>query len=205
MSTQDPPHLHDAIEELQAVRLHLARAERLRGLRAASVAFAASAALLAGVVQECWIVDPAAERGAWLTLWLATAAVCGLFAGLEMILRARLAPAPPRAASGLRTWAWFSPSLFPGAVLTWLVFTRLPGHLWLLPGLWQLLFALGCFAAWRLLPRASWLVGAFFLVTGTTSLFAQDAALTPIAMAGPFAVGLAQLAVILQRSNAERS
>lgn len=198
-------HLADAAFELQAIRLHLARAERLRGVGALSVAVAAAGALLAGTLQWAWIADPHTTPRAWITLWTGTAMACGLFAVGETVWRAKPVSATGNPRPTPRSLASFAPSLLPGVVLTWLVATRLPGHLWLLPGLWQLLFGLGCFAAWRLLPRATWIVGAFFLASGTTCLFAQQAALTPWAMAGPFTVGLAALAAILRHSEAPQN
>lgn len=198
---QPHPDLQEALDELDAIHIHLARAERLRSLRARPVGFAAAAASVTGVLQSHWLDEPGAAPGRWLGLWLATAVVCAAVTVLEMLGHQRQLPDLERTPAHRRTWQQFTPSLFVGAVLTWLVAVRLPGHCWLLPGLWQLLFGLGCFAAWRVLPRPTWSVGALFLGSGTVCLWLGEAALRPLAMAGPFALGLALLAAILHRSR----
>ena len=56
-----------------------------------------------------------------------------------------------------------------------------PQSLWMLPGLWQVLYSLGIFASCRLLPRPMFGVAVFYLLTGLTTLaVAQgERALTP--------------------------
>ena len=89
------------------------------------------------------------------------------------------------------------PSLGVGALLTWFVAVRLPTLLWLLPGLWQLLFGLGNLAAHRLLPLPAVFVGFAYLATGTCCLWFGERALEPWAMGLPFAAGQLALAGIL--------
>ena len=207
MPDEDPMQLQDAAFELQAIRLHLARAERLRSVGALTAAVAAAGSLLAGFAQWACVQNPLAEPHAWIMLWTGTAAACGVFAIGESVrptCMGKNGPDRARQPASARSLTWFAPSVVPGAVLTWLIGARLPGHLWLLPGLWQLLFGLGCFAAWRRLPPATWIVGAFFLASGTTCLFLQQAALGPLAMAGPFTLGLGVLAAILRHHEAPR-
>ena len=91
----------------------------------------------------------------------------------------------------------FAPSLLVGAVVTWFVVDRIPHMLWLLPGLWQLLFGLGNLAAHRLLPTPAFAVGIMFVVTGACCLWLGPDALAPWAMGVPFATGQLALAAIL--------
>jgi hypothetical protein len=71
--------------------------------------------------------------------------------------------------------------------------------LWLLPGLWQIFFALGIFASARLLPRP--LIGAavFYLMTGLLCVICArgEHALSPWAMGLPFGIGQLGIAALL--------
>jgi hypothetical protein len=69
----------------------------------------------------------------------------------------------------------------------------------LLPGLWMMLFSLGVFASSRLLPRAVFAVGGYYLVAGILALIAAQKgfAFSPWLMAGTFGMGQFATAVIL--------
>jgi hypothetical protein len=69
----------------------------------------------------------------------------------------------------------------------------------MLPGLWQILFGLGVFASCRLLPRATFWVGVFYLGSGLAvlALAHQEAALSPWAMGLPFGAGQMLAAAVL--------
>jgi hypothetical protein len=85
----------------------------------------------------------------------------------------------------------FVPCLAAGALLTVVLVRSAPESLWMLPGLWQILFSLGVFASCRLLPRATFGVAVFYLAAGLTclALARGEAALSPWAMGVPFGVG----------------
>ena len=61
----------------------------------------------------------------------------------------------------------------------------------------QMLFGLGILAAWRLLPGLGFVVGAFFLLSGTSCLWLGQQALEPWAMVVPFTLGQLVLSAIL--------
>jgi hypothetical protein len=75
-----------------------------------------------------------------------------------------------------------------------------PQNLWMLPGLWQMLFSLGVFASSRFLPRGTFWVGVWYLATGTTCLaLGRDGwAFSPWEMGIPFGVGHLMVAGVLQ-------
>ena len=79
-----------------------------------------------------------------------------------------------------------------------LAFTA-PDALWLLPGIWQILFSLGIFASYRLLPRATFGVALFYLVAGVVCLATArgNGALSPWAMGIPFGFGQLYAAAVL--------
>jgi predicted membrane channel-forming protein YqfA (hemolysin III family) len=93
----------------------------------------------------------------------------------------------------------FLPSIAAGALLTCALVRFAEESLWMLPGLWAMLFSLGVFASCRLLPRATFWSGVYYLVAGFAALaFARDAAaFSPWAMVGTFGVGQLLTAGIL--------
>jgi hypothetical protein len=191
--------LREALTQITEIRLQLARTEVFRGYRAMPVAFSGVVAIVAGLIQSATIADPIERVGAYLSLWIGAAVLSALAAGLEMMVRAR------NSSSRLtRELTWlaleqFCPSLVAGALLTIVLVRAAPEVLWMLPGLWQIVFSLGIFASCRLLPRATSWVGGFYLVAGLSALALGrgDAALSPWAMALPFGVGQWLAAAVL--------
>ena len=194
--------LREAMTQISEIRQQIARTEVFRGYRALPVAFSGVLALLAATIQSVTIRDPSEETFSYLGLWVATAIVSVLVALGEMTWRRE----PPGA--WLRreiTWLaieQFVPCLAAGSLLTIVVVRSAPDSLWMLPGLWQILFSLGIFASCRLLPRATFGVALFYLVAGLGSLaMAQGAwALNPWVMGIPFAVGQFFAAGVLYRT-----
>ena len=74
-----------------------------------------------------------------------------------------------------------------------------PASLWMLPGLWAMIFSLGVFASCRLLPKPISLVGVFYLATGVYNITLADrsTAFAPWAMAIPFCLGQLGTASVL--------
>ncbi len=189
--------LRDAIDQISAIRTHLAATERLRGLRAVPVAFSGLLAVAAAGAQAVWIADPVADVGRYLALWVGVAAISALAAGLELSWRLYRAPSRLSVDNALLALRQFAPSSFAGAVVTIAVVVHLPEQLWILPGLWQLLFGLGVMAAHRLLPGPVFAIGVLYLATGTACVTAGPGSLSPLAMGMPFAAGQLSLAGIL--------
>src|SRR5439155_13336925 len=132
-------------------------------------------------------------------LWCAVALISIAAAGLAMFLRARVA-----GVSDTREVTWlaagqFAPCLVGAAAVTAVLVRVAPESGWVLPGLWQVFFSQGVFAACRLLPRPAFAVGAFYLVAGivTLGLSRGSDALSPWAMAVPFGVGQLLSAAVL--------
>ncbi len=191
--------LRDALTQITEIRLQLARTEVFRGYRAMPVAFSGVVAVLAAGIQAATIADPMTQVGPYLALWIGAAIISAMAAGLEMVLRAR------NASSALtRELTWlaleqFCPCLLAGALLT-IVFVRTaPSNLWMLPGLWQVVYSLGIFASCRLLPRATFWVAVFYLGTGLAVLALGNgvSALSPWTMGFPFGAGQLLAAAVL--------
>jgi hypothetical protein len=191
--------LRDALTQISEIRLQLARNEVFRGYRAMPVAFSGAIAVLAAVIQSLTVPEPVAHIGPYLVLWIGAAIVSALAAGLEMMIRARNSNT-----SMTRELTWlaleqFCPSLVAGALLTVVVVRAAPESLWMLPGLWQILYSLGIFASCRLLPRPTFWVAVFYLGTGLAalSLAHGEAGLSPWSMGLPFGAGQILAALVL--------
>jgi hypothetical protein len=191
--------LDEALAQIPAIRAQIARTETFRGYRAATVGFSGLLALAGAAVQAARIPNPGQNTTAYLSLWIGIAAVCVLAVGLELGRRCYLAGSP---LSRQVTWLavqQFLPSIFAGGLLTCTMMRFAAESLWMLPGLWATLFSLGIFASCRLLPRATFWAGVYYLVAGAAVLAfsRENAALSPWAMAGTFGVGQLLVAGIL--------
>ena len=187
--------LREALMQISEIRSQMARTEVFRGYRALPVAFSGLVALVTAACQHVWLPDPTHNIYPYLALWLGAAAISAVATGTEMVLRDR------RGQSALRrevTWLaveQFLPCIGAGGllmiVLLFCAHDNNHDSMWMLPGLWQILFSLGIFASYRLLPKATYWVAMFYLAAGiaTLALARGGAALSPWAMGLPFGVG----------------
>jgi hypothetical protein len=191
--------LREALTQISEIRRQVARTEVFRGYRAVPVAFSGLLALATAVFQALWLPEPRDNPSMYLTLWLGAAAISALAAGLEMTLRCW------RSSNSLsRDLTWlaveqFLPCLAAGGLLTFVLAVFAPNSLGLLPGLWQMLFSLGIFASYRLLPRATFGVAMFYMAAGVCSLALSQGkwSLSPWLMGIPFGVGQLYAAGVL--------
>jgi hypothetical protein len=193
--------LRDALTQISEIRRQVARTEVFRGYRAVPVAFSGLLAMAAAAIQATWIVAPAEQMTAYLALWVGAAIASAIGAGTEMVLRARLSSAWRRAVTWLAI-EQFLPCLVAGALMTAVLARSATESLWMLPGLWQILYSLGVFASCRLLPRPLFVVGIFYLVSGLTCLTIARGpdAFSPWAMGLPFSAGQFLSAALLYRT-----
>ncbi len=191
--------LREALTQITEIRLQLARTEVFRGYRAMPVAFSGGVALLAALIQAATIADPIGQIGAYLALWIVAAVISGMAAGLEMVVRARNAGSPMTRELTWLALEQFCPCLLAGALLTIVLARTAPSSVWMLPGLWQVVYSLGIFASCRLLPRATFWVAVFYLGSGLAvlSLGYGDASLSPWCMGLPFGAGQLLAAAVL--------
>ncbi len=192
-----------AAAELGAIREQLARSERFHGL--GPNAFAATGVLagLAAVGQAHWLVQPAQHVGAFLTLWIAVAAVSAGVIGFEMVTRSRRLHSPLADEMLAAAVAQFLPAAATGALATLVVMRFAPQAEWMLPSLWQVAYGLGIFASCRFLPRALAFVGGWYVACGLAALaFAQGpAAFSPWSMGTAFGLGQLMVAAVLLTSE----
>jgi hypothetical protein len=163
--------LRDALTQIAEIRQQMARSEVFRGYRSATTAFSAVVAVAAACVQEYLLPENA--RLAWhmLYLWLAAATLSLLVVGVEMAVRFRRSQSVLQREITLVAVEQFVPCLVAGALVTY-VLSLVPSYdsLQTLPGIWAILFGLGVFASRRVLPRGTFLVGAWYLMAGVLCL-----------------------------------
>ncbi|HEB51686.1 MAG TPA: hypothetical protein ENI87_00365 [bacterium] len=189
--------LRDAIDQVTTIRSQLAATEHLKSLRAVPVAVSGLLALLAAGAQTVWLEQPLDYPRRYLLIWCGAATISTVLASIVVARRTVRCPGELSAANAWLAVRQFAPSLIVGAIVTWFVVDRTPHLLWMLPGLWQLLFGLGNLAAHRLLPAPAFFVGVMFVASGTCCLWFGERALAPWAMGLPFAAGQLALAAIL--------
>jgi hypothetical protein len=190
--------LNKALVDISSMRRQIARSTEFRGYGPATLAGTAGFAVLAATAQSFWARDPANQIGTYLGIWIWTAAVSAALIGIQMQTRSR------RIHSGLademiRTAVeQFLPSAIAGALLTIVLVRWVPHALWMIPGMWQIIFSLGVFSSCRFLPRPMLAAGAWYLLTGLACIaLGGTRALSPWAMGIPYGVGQLLVATIL--------
>jgi hypothetical protein len=189
--------LNRALIEIQSIRRQVARTTEFRGYGPATLLATALVALLVGVTQSRWIPDPASRPIQYVALWLSTGLFSAALIATQMLTRAN------RLHSGMANEmirmavTQFLPAAVAGAILPILLIRVAPGDVWMMPGLWQIVFSLGVFATCQSLPRTMLLVGAWFLLTGLACISLGDSrSLSPICMSGSYSVGMSLVAAI---------
>jgi hypothetical protein len=192
----DPRQAAVQIAEIQS---RLSHAQTFRGYRSITVAATGLLALVAAALQPVLVSEPVKSPFWWLGLWLSVAAVGVVGVGIELAVRCRRAGSPWFVRVTVSAVSRFLPCVVAGAAVTAVLATTAPETLWLLPGLWAVLFSLGVFASCTVMPKEIVWVGVFYLAAGIASLLlARNAtAFAPEAMAIPFGTGQLLTAGIL--------
>jgi hypothetical protein len=195
--------LDKALADITAMRAQLARGTEFQGYGPITVAATGVLALLAAGGQAILIPEPTAHVFSYLALWVATAAASVILIAIEMVARSQ------RLHTGLAdemihgATEQLIPAGVAGTLLTVVLYRVGSDVLWMLPGLWQIIFSLGFFASCRVLPRPMFAVGVWYLAAGLASLAFANAeqAFSPWAMALPFGLGQLMMAAILYHSG----
>jgi hypothetical protein len=186
-----------ALVEIRSIRRQVAQTTEFRGYGPATLFATAIVALLAGAAQSHWLPEPAIHPAQYVALWLTTGVFCAALIATQMLVRANRIHSS-MADEMIRTAvAQFLPAGIAGAILPFVLLHVTPSVLWLLPGLWQIIFSLGVFASCRCLPRPMLLVGMWFLFTGLACIALGDKrALAPATMSYAYAIGMAFVSAI---------
>jgi hypothetical protein len=195
--------LEEALAGIAAIRGQISRSAEFHGYGPMTVAATGIMAVVAGQVQTHLVANPMRDIWTYLAIWTATAAISVTLIGVEMITRSRTLH------SGLAMEMIWSaveqlvPAAVAGILITIVLLQVAPEALWMLPGLWQVLVALGVFACVRFLPRATFVIAVWYLFTGVACLALGRVphALAPWQMTLPFAIGQLGAASVLQLSQ----
>jgi hypothetical protein len=191
--------LHRALAEIKHIRCQVARDTQFRGYGPASVAASGVLALLVAALQSHWLRNET-DFHAFAAVWIATALLSLTMVTIQTMFRARRVHDGLASEMVLAAAEQFLPALVIGTLLTAVVLGAVPRMAWMLPGLWQLLFSLGVFASCRFLPRLTFAVGVWYLISGLTTLIVQGGSptLLPWTMGIPFGVGQLLVAAVFQ-------
>jgi hypothetical protein len=190
--------LNKAIGDISSIRMQVARSTEFRGYGPATLAATGLFAVAAGTAQALWLPDPAGHVPVYLAIWISTAIVSAALIGTQMRARTHRVHSGLANEMILMAVEQFLPSVAAGALLTFTIARYIPVAVWMLPGLWQIIFSLGVFSSCRFLPRPILAAGAWYLLTGLACIaLAGNRALSPWAMAIPYGVGQFLVAAIL--------
>lgn len=191
--------LHRALADIDAIRGQVARAAEFRGYGPATLATTGLLAMLAASAQSAWLPLPMQQPDAYLGVWVVTAAVSLALIGVEAVFRTRRAHSDLVVPMLQSAAEQFLPAIVAGLMLTVVLARAAPRELWMLPGLWQLIFSLGVFGSCRFLPRPMFAVGIWYLASGLIVLALGPGADAPEAwrMGIPFGVGQLLAAAVL--------
>ena len=197
--------LDKALADIFAIRSQIAAGTAFRGYGPATVAATGALALATAVLQHFWLDDPAAQPLIFFAGWALTALVSAVLIGVEMLARSRREHLGLADAMIYQAVEQFLPAGAAGVLLSVMLAKFAPETLWMLPGLWQLLVSLGIFASTRSLPRTVALAGAWYFLSGFTTLLLASSAhtLSPWTMGLPFAIGQLFMAAILYFASGE--
>jgi hypothetical protein len=190
--------LHKALGDISSIRRQMAHSTQFRGYGPATLAATGVIALLAASLQSMWLPDPANHVAAYLGIWIFAAVLSAALTGVQMYTRTR------RIHSGLSdemirmAVEQFLPAVGAGVLVTIALVRFVPAVVWMLPGLWQVIFSLGIFSSCRFLPRPMIAAGAWYLLTGLVCIALADSrALAPWTMGIAYGAGQLLVAGIL--------
>lgn len=192
------PDVREALSEIRSIRGHMARYVEFRGYGPFTLASTGVLALVLAALQKVWAVNLEREPERFLTMWIGVAAVSLTLIGIETYARARRFHSVLAMQMLHAAVEQLLPAIVAGVLLTAVLARVAPQSLWMLPGLWQMVFSLGVFASCRFLPAGTFWVGVWYLATGMACLaIGPDVPASPWEMGIPFGVGHLLVAGVL--------
>ncbi len=199
--------LDKALADILAIRSQIAAGTAFRGYGPTAVAATGGMALVTALLQHFWLENPSGEPLLFFAGWAVTALLSGVLIWIEMRARSHRHHSGLAAAMIHQAFEQFLPAGVAGALLAVMLLKFAPETLWMLPGLWQLLVALGVFASVRSLPRTVAFAGAWYFLAGFSTLLlaSQSHPLSPWTMGLPFVAGQLLMAAILHFASGENN
>lgn len=190
--------LNKALGDISSIRRQVARATEFRGYGPATLAATGVLAVLAACSQALWLSHPAEHIGAYLAIWISTALVSASLIAIQTVSRAHSVHSGMADEMIHMAVGQFLPAAGAGALLTLVLARSETSVIWMLPGLWQIIFSLGVFSSCRFLPRPMVAAGAWYLLAGLTCIMIGDnRALSPWTMGIAYGGGQLLVAAIL--------
>lgn len=188
-----------ALADIMDIRNQLALGRMFRGFGPAVLAVTGLFALLLMAAQLIWPQALASNPATLLGWWVFAAVMSIIFIGIEMFALSRRhhgGLADSMIINAVRT---FLPVGATGAVIGIILLKSPLGLAWTLPGIWQLLIALGIFSSLNFLPKPIMVAALWYFLAGTAVLFLGSLSqnLSPWMMGIPFAIGQWIMALIL--------
>jgi len=194
--------LNRALGDIRSIRRQVALTTEFHGYGPLTLLLTACFAAVAGWAQAQWVPEPVIHPLRYVTVWAIAALLSMAVICVSTLTRTR------RVHSGIANEMirmaaeQFAPAFIAGALLTAVVLVaahHTPSAVWMLSGLWQIIYSLGIFASCRFLPRAMGAAGVWYLCTGLLCISITDArALSPWHMTFAFTVGQTLIALTLQ-------
>ena len=196
--------VEDALSQIEAIHEQLTKAEVYRGFQVWSVASAGMLGLLAAFAQP-WMpgVDDAIG---FVRYWLIIAAAGIAIAGSSAVHAYLYQEDEHDRRRTRRLMSQLVPCLLAGAAVTYTLPRLGDDHVFLLPGIWAMLFGLGLVASRPYLPRAIGWVCLYHLAAGSFLLLNVSHHLAGAGwqVGGVFGLGQLAAAFVLYR-NVERA
>lgn len=168
------------MQSANTVQLDSHAAATLRYIRAsmesaAAFAVPGSTGIASGIVGlvAAIVSSVPALRSQWLLIWLAAAVVAALVGGALLLRQSSLGSLTIGGAPIRRFFIGLLPSLFAGAVMTWVLWLNAGERM--IPGTWLLLYGCGLVAASAATTRAIGILGASFVASGLLALVLPQA------------------------------
>lgn len=194
-------NLDRALDDISSIRRQMAATMEFRGYGPATLATTGGFAIAAATIQQFSLLNANRQIIGYLSIWLITALLSASLTFFRMYTRARRMHSALSDEMITMAVEQFLPSIVTGLLITVVMVYSAPQALWLLPGLWQIIFSLGIFASCRFLPKAMLAAASWYMVTGISCIAVGDAyAFSPLEMGIPFGVGQLLIAAILRLS-----
>ena len=191
--------IEKALESITDIRNQIALGRMFRGFGPAVIGLTGLFAVMLTAAQLLWPQELAASNFALLGWWIFAAVLSVIIIGIEMFALSRRYHGGLAGSMISNAVQTFLPIGAAGSVIGLIILMNTPELAWILPGIWQVLIAIGIFSSLKFLPNPIVIPGAWYFLAGTAVLLlgSQNIALSPLAMGIPFAVGQGLMAIIL--------
>ena len=190
--------LNRALGDIRDIRRQLAQSTEFRGYGPLTLFATTTFAVIAGLAQSALVAEPTRHPLQYVAIWSTTAICSAALIAIQTLTRTHRIHSYMANEMILLAVEQFLPAAAAGTLLTIVIVFTVPQGIWLLPGLWQVVYSLGVFSSCRFMPRPMLAAGAWYLLTGLLCISLGDArALSPWVMAGAYAMGQSFIAGIL--------